>query len=58
MYVNTKTRYEEVTSNLPNNKMEKIKLYKKVLIVGELKESLKVDVRSQVQLMKIVCVLL
>lgn len=51
-YVSTKTRYEELSIDLSRNKTEKITLPKNMLFVGELKELLKEDVRSQVQKVK------
>ncbi len=52
MYVNTETRYEELTIELMNNKGKKIGLPENILIIRELKELLKEDVRSQVLMVK------
>jgi beta-xylosidase/AraC-like DNA-binding protein len=52
MYVNTETRYEELSIELANNNEKKILLPDNILIIGELKELLKEDVRSQVLMVK------
>ncbi|MED1472515.1 helix-turn-helix domain-containing protein [Bacillus salipaludis] len=52
MYVNTETRYEELSIELSKNKSNRINLPKNILIIGELKELLKEDVRSEVLMVK------
>lgn len=48
MYVNTETRYEELAIELTNHNAIRINLPNNILIIGELKELLKENVRSQV----------
>ena len=52
MYVNTDTRYEELSIDLVHNNSKKINLPDNILIIGELKELLKEEVRSQVLMVK------
>ncbi|MFZ7943267.1 helix-turn-helix domain-containing protein [Neobacillus sp. 19] len=52
MYVNTETRYEELMIELSHDKQETINLPDNILMVGELKELLKENVRSQVLMVK------
>ncbi|ETI69621.1 helix-turn-helix domain-containing protein [Neobacillus vireti] len=52
MYVNTETRYEELAIELLHEKRGAVNLPENILIIGELKELLKEDVRSQVLMVK------
>ncbi|WP_235749601.1 helix-turn-helix domain-containing protein [Neobacillus bataviensis] len=52
MYVNTETRYEELSIELTREKQGLIDLPENILMISELKELLKEDVRSQVLMVK------
>jgi beta-xylosidase/AraC-like DNA-binding protein len=52
MYVNTETRYEELSIELMDDKAKTIHLPDHILIIRELRELLKEDVRSQVIMAK------
>lgn len=50
MYVNTETRYEELSIHLMKSQRQAIRLPNNILIIGELSEVLKEDVRSQIRM--------
>lgn len=52
MYVNTETRYEELTIELRDEKAKKLDLPDNIVIISELNELLKEDVRSQIRNVK------